>query len=429
MNLKDIAKHQFFAALFGYGPMSSKYKEPFDASETLSAYSDLWEKSVYHSLHEDLINSLNPCNAIRRGLYRLSYMKDHPKIGYVVVNDETGEVWTRYYDGTIEELNILIDTGSTPTLRYIDIYSKEKVILDARVVDMMTNTSTPYHIAVAREKKSNAHSASAYLFHKTAELLYLEDYVDVDYCSRKQMVQESFANLDSLLSSGTATPADVGLQLTLLENNIYCTIAMEGGQSPTLPFGRPVPIKGKVMLGSTPQDIKEATQTTKATIKRVDNVKKLAEKGEYRINDSFTDDDADLVPMIYEHYVPSKEVISVCKLLKGMSSLPEVPVMNLMFTGEAGTGKSTAAQLIARIVNLPYRFMTMSADTTVADLLLNILPSETPGAFEHHESEFVKAFRNGGIIEIQEVNTVRKPNVLTSLNATLDDLRELHLPN
>ena len=65
MNLKDIAKHQFFAALFGYGPMSSKYKEPFDTSETLSAYSELWEKSVYHSLHEDLINSLNPCNAIR----------------------------------------------------------------------------------------------------------------------------------------------------------------------------------------------------------------------------------------------------------------------------------------------------------------------------------------------------------------------------
>ncbi|MBP3399734.1 MAG: hypothetical protein J6K75_08255, partial [Erysipelotrichaceae bacterium] len=61
-------------------------------------------------------------------------------------------------------------------------------------------------------------------------------------------------------------------------------------------------------------------QATKATIKRVDNVKKLAEKGEYRINDSFTDDDAELVPMLYEDYVLLQRVgfwRGIPTLLKG----------------------------------------------------------------------------------------------------------------
>lgn len=432
MKLKDIANHQFFSALWGFGVISSKYREPFDNTEAISAYSEYWMNSIYHSLHDDLNNSLNACNNVRNGIYRLSKMKDQPKIGYVVVNNATGEVWTRYYDGTIEELNILIDTGTTSVLRYIDMYSKGNVIMDARVVDLMSNVSTPYHVATSRASKAkDTHTASAYMFHKTAELLYLNnsDLGDASYFNRKGKVLQGFMELESMLTLGYATPSEIAVQLTLLENDIYCTVAMESGQSPTLPFGNPVPISGEVMLGEVPTDSKATSKTKKASVKRVENVKKLAEKGEYKINDSFVDNEADLVPKIYDHYIPSSEVISVCKLLKGMNSLPETPVMNMMFTGEAGTGKSTAAQLIARIVNLPYRFMTMSADTTVADLLLNILPSETPGAFEHHESELVKAFRNGGVIEIQEVNTVRKPNVLTSLNATLDDLRELHLPN
>ena len=432
MKLKDIANHKFFAALWGYGVISSKYKEPFDNTETLSAYSELWMKSIYHSLHEDLNNPLNACNNVRNGIYRLSNMKEHPRIGYVVINSGTGEVWTRYYDGTIEELNILIDTGTTPVLRYIDMYSKDCVILDARVVDLISNTSTPYHVATSRNSKApNSHSASAYMFHKTAELLYLDNANACTgaYADRKAKIHERFMDLDSMITGGIASFNDIALQMTLLENDIYCCVAMEAGQSPILPFGSPIPMSGQVILGEAPTGTKPAAKVKKTSVKRVENVKKLADKGEYRINDSFIDNESDLVPKIYDHYVPTKEVISACKLLKGMNSLPEAPVMNMMFTGEAGTGKSTAAQLIARIVNLPYRFITMSADTTVSDLLLNILPSEVPGAFEHNESEFVKAFRNGGVIEIQEVNTVRKPNVLTSLNACLDDLRELHLPN
>ena len=64
-----------------------------------------------------------------------------------------------------------------------------------------------------------------------------------------------------------------------------------------------------------------------------------------------------------------------------------------------------------------------------ADMVLNLLPDNaTPGKFNYVESPLVKAFRDGGVLEFQEVNCVRKPSVLTALNSALDDNETLLLP-
>ena len=105
--------------------------------------------------------------------------------------------------------------------------------------------------------------------------------------------------------------------------------------------------------------------------------------------------------------------------------------MNFLFTGEAGTGKSTASGQIARVLNLPRRIITCSKGMEEFRITQRLIPnpkkvSEADADFVYVDSEIVEAFKNGGIIEVQEANTLRD-GVITALNAALDDSGELHL--
>lgn len=417
--LKQDTKNNLYPYLFTVHGVTVDGKFPDNGS--FSFFNEVYVESqgtddflnTYYGLN-GYSNSLKPSFNIRKGILRHLAMKMlknvAPELGYIAHDGVTHELWVGYYDGTCEEVNNIIKNGNrtNESNRMIHMYGKNDVIEKAYVDD--NGLKKQYIIGSGKDENS----AAAYMMYQALNLLLNEKDV---------LIQNGFDKLEYMINNSGDTDMliDKAKQLTLLENDIYVQTCYKEGQSNYIPKDDiDFPDASKVIAGYLPNTLKS---------KKPKTIGDIATSAEFKVNHKFVGDDEKLVPTIYDHYLPDENTLTIANVLKNFSKLPEVPVMNILLTGEAGTGKSTAAQLLARLCNLPYRFITMSADTTVADLLLNILPGKKANTFEHYESEFVKAFRNGGIIEIQEVNTVRKPNVLTSLNAALDGLKELHLPN
>jgi len=105
----------------------------------------------------------------------------------------------------------------------------------------------------------------------------------------------------------------------------------------------------------------------------------------------------------------------------------EFPVNNIILYGEAGAGKSTAAKILAQLWGLPYRFINLSLNSEESDLIGTYRPKED-GTFEFFEPAFAETFRNGGVIELMEVNYAR-PGALGVLNSALDDTAKITLGN
>ena len=183
--------------------------------------------------------------------------------------------------------------------------------------------------------------------------------------------------------------------------------------------------------------------------------------------------------------IPSREILTKAELIKASSELPR-PYRNLLWTGETGSGKSTAAAIMAQLFHLPYTFLTINPDTILSDLYVNILPAtdsakgqleeitlslpsatditldptgsyrqitgrdkedateedcaraiqekyysliSSSNGFIKVESPLVQAFRYGWVCELQEVNVANKPGVLSGINAALDDLATIQLPD
>ncbi len=143
--------------------------------------------------------------------------------------------------------------------------------------------------------------------------------------------------------------------------------------------------------------------------------------GKYTIGDSTNTSDK------YDKFVVCQEVEQVCKILKANALKKTSIPQNFLFTGIAGTGKSSAAYMIARACNLNYSFVVGSENLTMDELLVNTTLGEKPGEVIKVESPLVKAFREGGVIEFQEANCIKRPNVIQFLNPLLDDNGELQL--
>ena len=183
--------------------------------------------------------------------------------------------------------------------------------------------------------------------------------------------------------------------------------------------------------------------------------------------------------------VPNRQILTKVELIKASSTLPR-PFRNVLLVGETGSGKSTSVAHMAQLLHLPYTFLPINPDTMASDLLVNIFPKtkedkqiledfekslpdaasivlDTASAyyqitgkvkedateadcmkairdryyeilnsndgFISVESPLVKAFRYGWVCEIQEANLAQKPGVLSGINAALDDLATLLLPD
>lgn len=98
--------------------------------------------------------------------------------------------------------------------------------------------------------------------------------------------------------------------------------------------------------------------------------------GKYAFKRVLTDEEKALVPAIKPHLQVPEFAETICQHIQMTTENP-VKMRNFMLRGVAGTGKTTAAQIIAAGLNLPYGNITCSADTQIFDLLGSIIPDTT----------------------------------------------------
>lgn len=107
-------------------------------------------------------------------------------------------------------------------------------------------------------------------------------------------------------------------------------------------------------------------------------------------------------------------------------------IFAMMFTGAAGTGKSTSARVIPYRCGIPYVSINFCVNIEESDLIGTMIPNPEKSTVE--DPEFIwqdgiitKAVRNGYCVVLEEINFAR-PGVLGKLNSLLDENRQIDLP-
>lgn len=188
-----------------------------------------------------------------------------------------------------------------------------------------------------------------------------------------------------------------------------------------------------------------------------------------------------LVPALPDTYEVPEEVTEI------VEAVCNTPMRVFMSAGDAGTGKSTNAKIIAQLLGLPYYFFTCGEGTDEVDLVSSMVPNigdsgkqekvdlptfrdmmmdpasaleRVSGVYEdeidaesafkkimnllYHEgfqhgknekdfclmeSSIVTGCRRPSLIEIQEPSVIAKPGTLVKLNGLLDDGASITLAN
>jgi len=105
---------------------------------------------------------------------------------------------------------------------------------------------------------------------------------------------------------------------------------------------------------------------------------------------------------------------------------PDGGRFNLFLTGDAGTGKSTLAASIAEALGLPFHSLNCSGGLTEGALVGRVTPNLSTGDIVYTAGPLVRAFRDGGVFLLDEMDAADE-NVLLTLN-TLIDAAVWHTP-
>lgn len=191
-------------------------------------------------------------------------------------------------------------------------------------------------------------------------------------------------------------------------------------------------------------------------------------------------------PKDYENRIPQlPEDMKVGEYAQDiLSAIVESPFRKFMITGNAGTGKTTDAQMVAQILGVPYFALNCGPETDESTLVAGISPNsrkktedsmkfpslqefvtdpmqvleevahtrkegitkseafrelldavyqsgyqkaKNEGDFVMQESEIIKGCRMPSVIEIMEASLIVEPGTLGKLNRLLDDSRKLDL--
>ncbi len=195
-----------------------------------------------------------------------------------------------------------------------------------------------------------------------------------------------------------------------------------------------------------------------------------------------------MVPQLADWYIIPEEAVLACEHAK-VTTNSNQPMRNFMLRGEAGAGKTMAAQAIAAGLHRPYCLMNLNANTEISDLLGQFIPdsrgmdamddgsSELPkiadiimhppsvyqmltGEYDEGKTEddvlqklievavarvlqkeehqqgqriryvdtpLLEAIRYGYVCELQEPSCITNPGVLVGLNALLDNCQTVTL--
>lgn len=136
---------------------------------------------------------------------------------------------------------------------------------------------------------------------------------------------------------------------------------------------------------------------------------------------------------LYKQVQPYYESFDLKDLTGIVKGVANGTVFSMLFEGESGTGKSTAARVIASRCGLPFVAINCSTNIEESDIFGTMIPN--PEKATADDAEFIwkdgpltKAIRNGYVGIIEELGFGR-PGVLGKINSLLDESRQIDLPN
>jgi len=149
------------------------------------------------------------------------------------------------------------------------------------------------------------------------------------------------------------------------------------------------------------------------------------------LKDQYADDA--YAQQLYKQVMPHFATFDLKDLTGIVKGFARGDVYSMLFEGDAGTGKSTAARVIPSRCDMPFVAFNCSTNIEEADMFGTMIPNPEKKSAE--DPEFVwkdgpatRAIRNGYTLIIEEINFAR-PGVLGKLNSLLDESRQMDLPN
>lgn len=192
-----------------------------------------------------------------------------------------------------------------------------------------------------------------------------------------------------------------------------------------------IPVELKTWYASM---LSDATNLEDEGLKHLKNIGFILGKGVQPIDctaiKAMYDNDA-YAQNLYSQIKPYYDKFDLKSLENNVIGFANGALYSMMFIGESGTGKSTAARVLPSRCGIPYVSVNFSVNIEEADLFGSLMPNSKRQSVE--EPEFVwqdgiitKAVRNGYCVVLEEINFAR-PGVLGKLNSLLDENRQLDL--
>lgn len=478
-------KHTFFT--YGYNGFFNGNKESLPtlfAQLEYEKYLESQDKDPYlkSCLYKKVgKNKMSFVPGLVRSLTRIVFSEENePGFGGFGFDSEQN-FWFDYYDGSKEDFL----TGKYGEHRHILMKLDSEGQMSAVCVDEFGGEK-PY-VITTRPRQPESHSSSAacallmaYFYHKN-KCGFTQTPAEEVMAAHITDAVEAYRDCDEekLAKAAICASNDIYAYIAFADN-VAGSLNVNDYDNPIIAnLKRPSNIAFDSFTGNSIYFDGSAKKAKASSL----SAKKIAKKvkdfiGEFVLNEKriLSDEEAELVPDCGEMQL-DEETLTKAKLIKGSTLLPK-PFRNVKWVGETGTGKSTASQHLAQLLNLPYVFMTFNPDTIVSDLYVNILPSnkksdvdikemssilelavfnpeeayekltgeskkagtadvlkkviekslENTSDFMYVESPLVQAYRYGYLCELQETNLASKPGVLGGINAALDDIGIIQLP-
>ena len=447
--------------------------------------------------------TLNHMSGIAKAIERVLYIDAGAKLlGGYAYDDANNAVYAEYWRAEAKHVHGIdvIDPLQTEDRIFMRMDANGLTATHVTTDSKNNTSSKPLTIAVSKVGgKPQGVSAAPLFFLMLVSILNENQFPSVEAQAIRthyELLKDAFDQCSLSVINGTANYENAVLdeRMRVLENDIYAICKYECSSDiqemldklsysvvrNTVPSVSPAAesdMHGEIRTPSlvTPKGKgAKASSAAKTIVKRVGD---YVTSKEFFLNENriLTEEESALVPKL-DNLVPDKDIVLKVNLVKASTNFPK-PFRNIMWVGETGTGKTTAARIAAQMLHLPYVFVTINPDTILSDLYVNVLPAankaggltkdsmriieqsvlDTEGAwyeltgehddsvkpgdvirkvletaisndFMYVESPLVKAFRYGWVCEIQEANYAMKPGVLGGLNAALDDIGIIQLP-